>query len=91
MESMSFRCDQQIKSELLFIQNQQESTQSQAIKAAIHAYYLFLQEEERSKKSPVKIFKKSGYLGSFKGDRNLSTNYKEIISKGMKLKYGEKQ
>lgn len=68
----------------------QNISQSQAIKASIHAYYLHLQEEQMTKKSPAMIFKKSGYLGSFKGDKNLSTNYKKVLTKCLKKKYDKK-
>jgi hypothetical protein len=90
METKSFRCDKKLKDELLFIQNLHDTNQSQAIKEAIHAYYLILKEEQMSKKSPGKIFRRSGYLGGFKGDKDLSTSYKEVITKGIKRKYDKK-
>lgn len=44
-------------------------------------------KRQMEKSSPAKIFKNSGYLGGFKGDKDLSVNYKEILANSIKKKY----
>ena len=90
METFSFRFDEKIKRELDFIKSYLNANQSQAIKDAIHAFYQFLKQEEQAQLSPAEIFKKSGFIGSFKGKKDLSTNYKEEVTKSIKAKHGSK-
>jgi hypothetical protein len=88
METFSFRYDEKVKKELDFIKACLNSNQSQAIKDAIHAFYQCLKKEEKAKLSPSQILKESGFIGSFKGKKNLSTTYKEELTKGIKTKHG---
>lgn len=90
METFSFRYDKNVKKELDFIKTYHNSNQSQAIKDAIHAFYQNLKREEKAKLSPAEILKESGFIGSFEGKKNLSTKYKEEITKGIKAKHGIK-
>lgn len=90
METFSFRYDDNVKKELDFIKAYLNSTQSQAIKDAIHAFYQYLKAEEKAKSSPTEILKESGFIGSFEGKRNLSTTYKQELTKGIKAKHGIK-
>lgn len=87
METISFRIDDELKKELTFVKSTLKSTQTQAIKDAIHALYQHLQLHEKSKKSPQEIFKESGYLGSFKARKDLSVNYKSALTHGLKAKH----
>lgn len=90
METFSFRYDEQVKKELDFIKTYLKSNQSQAIKDAIHAFYRCLKMEEKAKKSPAEILKESGFIASFAGPKNLSTVYKQKLTKGIKDKHGVK-
>ena len=91
MQTISFRFDAEVKKELDYIKSHINSSQSQAIKDAIHAYYRHLQEQEEEKKSPQQLLKESGYIGSFKGRKNLSTTYKNDITNYLKTKHGIKE
>lgn len=88
MQTFSFRDDDSIKEELDFIKATLHSNQSKAIKNAIHAYYLHLKEQEQLKKSPQEILKQTGFIGCFSGPKDLSTNYKQILTKELKKKHG---
>lgn len=87
METISFRVDDELKKELNYVKSVLNSTQSQAIKDAIHTLYQFLIEKEESMKSPQAIFKESGYLGSFQGNSDLSVNYKKYFYETLKDKH----
>lgn len=84
METFSFRYDEKVKRELDFIKASLNANQSQSIKDAIHAFYQYLKMEEKAKLSPSQILKESGFIGSFKGKKNLSTTYKGELTKGIK-------
>jgi hypothetical protein len=88
METFSFRYDEKVKKELDFIKAHLNSNQSQAIKDAIHTFYEYLKMEEKAKLSPLEILKESGFIGCFKGEKNLSTTYKEQLTKRIKAKHG---
>lgn len=90
METISFRADDELKRELDYVKSALNSTQSQAIKDAIHAFYQKLLVQEKSRKSPQIIFNESGYLGSFQGPSDLSVSYKKNLAKGLKAKYDRK-
>lgn len=90
METISFRIENELKKELAFVKSTLNTTQTDAIKEAIHAYYIYLLKQERSKKSPQEIFKESGYIGSFKGRKDLSVTYKKNIDRALKAKYESK-
>ena len=87
MDIISFRFDKEVKRELDFIKISLNVTQTQAIKDAIHAFYHNLKAQEESKKSHYEMFKESGYLGSFSSKKDLSTTYKEELTKGLKAKH----
>lgn len=87
METISFRIENQLKEELAFVKAALNSTQSDAIKEAIHAFYKYLQKQEKSKKTPQEIFKESGFIGCFKGRKDLSVNYKKELALSLKAKY----
>jgi hypothetical protein len=87
MDIISFRFNKDLKHELDFIKATLNVSQTQAIKDAIHAFYHHLITEEESKKSPYELFKESGYLGSFSSKKDLSTGYKEELTKGLKDKH----
>lgn len=84
----SFRFDDKVKGELDYIKDTLQASQSEAIKEAIHIYYQILMK--KSTESPVDILKKSGFIGSFKGNKNLSKNYKQKLERGWKNKHGIK-
>lgn len=88
METISFRADKNLKKELDFVKASLKSSQSQAIKNAIHSFYQHLRIQEKAKKSPQQIFKESGYIGSFQSKKTLSSHYKNDITKGLKQKHG---
>ena len=91
METISFRIEEQLKEELAFVKATLNANQSQAIKEAIHAFYQHLQSQERLKKSPQTILKETGFIGSFKGEKDLSVNYKKYLTRGWKAKYEDKK
>lgn len=80
MGTISFRIDTELRRKLTLIRSKLKSTQSQAIKDAIHAYYHHLQLHKKTKKSPEEIFKESGYLGSFENRKDLSVSYKSALA-----------
>ncbi len=90
METISFRIDEDIKKELTYVKETLNATQTQAIKDAIHALYQYLLKQEKSKKSPQEIFKESGYIGSFRGKKDLSLDYKRDLIHGLKAKHESK-
>lgn len=55
-------------------------SQTEAIREAIHMCYEVLHKKYNA--NSAEIFKKSGFIGAFKGDRHLSTNYKKKLKKG---------
>lgn len=89
MRMLSLRLDEKTEKELNYIKLTLKESQSLAVKEAIHAYYKMLVATE-SYKSPTDIFMDSGYIGSFKAEKDLSTNYKEKLTKGLKKKHGIK-
>ncbi len=82
METFSFRCDDKSKKELEYIKESLNSNKSQAIKDAIHAFYVHLKTQEQEQLSPQKILKESGFIGSFEAKKDLSVTYKQDIAKG---------
>lgn len=90
MEVISFRIDKDLKKELEHLTNSLNSSQSQAIKDAIHAFYQQIINQEKVKKTPQMILRESGYIGSFEGRRDLSVTYKRDITKGLEKKHGKK-
>lgn len=89
MRMLSLRLDEKTEKELNYIKLTLNENQSLAVKEAIHAYYETLVAAE-SHKSPADIFMDSGYIGSFKAEKDLSTNYKEKLTKGLERKHGLK-
>lgn len=90
METFSFRCDDKSKKELDFIKASLNSNQSQAIKDAIHAFYVILKTQEQEQRSPQEILKESGFIGSFEAKKDLSVTYKQDIAKGLRAKHDVK-
>lgn len=90
MKTISLRVDRELEEEIDFVKAALDTTQTQVIKEAIHAFYLYLQNQEKLKKSPKEIFKSSGYIGSFEGKKDLSVNYKKELARGLKAKHGIK-
>ncbi len=88
MRIVSLRLDKKAEQELEYIKSIHEN-QSQAVKEAIHAYYEILMKTEKPKISS-EMFKSSGYVGSFKAKKDLSTNYKEELTSDLKKKHGIK-
>lgn len=84
---VSLRLDKKTEKKLNYIKLTRNESQSLAIKAAIHAYYEILVLAE-SQKSSADIFRDSGYIGSFKAEKNLSTNYKKKLIIGLQGKHG---
>jgi hypothetical protein len=89
MRMLSLRLDAKTEKELDYIKSILNESQTLVIKEAIHAYYEILVSAE-SHKSAGDIFMDSGYIGSFKAEKNLSINYKEKLTKGLKRKHGIK-
>lgn len=86
---LSLRLDEKTEKELNYIKLTLNENQSLVVKEAIHAYYETLIAEE-SLKSSADIFIASGYIGSFKAEKDLSNNYKKKLTKGLKRKHGIK-
>jgi hypothetical protein len=87
---MSFRYDENVKKEIEYIQSSlDDATQSYVVKEAIHAYYVQL-KQEKNRASPAKTLAESGYIGSFKAAKNLSTHYKQMLTSSLKKKHGIK-
>lgn len=89
MRMLSLRLDEKTEKELNYIKLTLKESQSLVVKEAIHAYYKTLIEAE-SHKSAADIFMDSGYIGSFKAEKDLSSNYKEKLTKGLERKHGLK-
>lgn len=89
MGMVSFRLDEKTQKELNYIKLALNEGQSLAVKEAIHAYYATLVAAE-SHKSAADIFMDSGYIGSFKAEKDLSINYKEKMIKALERKHGLK-
>lgn len=90
MRMISLRLDEKTEKELDYIKSTlNEESQSLAVKEAIHAYYKTLVAAE-SHKSAADIFMDSGYIGSFKAEKDLSINYKEKLIKDLERKHGLK-
>lgn len=89
MRMLSLRLDEKTEKELDYIKMTLNENQSLVVKEAIHAYYATLVAAE-SHKSAADIFMDSGYIGSFKAEKDLSINYKEKLIKGLKRKHGLK-
>lgn len=86
MGSMSFRFSKQMEDELEFIQNELNTTKTEVLKIAIH--HLYDQTvTSKKKESLAEYLKKSGIIGAFKAEENLSTDYKSIIEEGWDSKY----
>lgn len=86
---LSLRLDEKTEKELNYIKLTLNESQSLVVKEAIHAYYETLVAAE-SHKSSADIFMDSGYIGSFKAEKDLSINYKAKLAKGLKKKHGIK-
>jgi hypothetical protein len=86
---VSFRLDEKTQKELNYIKLTLNESQSLAVKEAIHAYYATLVAAE-SHKSAADIFMDSGYIGSFKAEKDLSINYKEKLIESLERKHGLK-
>lgn len=89
MKTLSLRLDKKTEKELSYIKLTLNGSQSLVVKEAIHAYYETLLVAE-SHKSAADIFMDSGYIGSFKAEKDLSVNYKEKLSNGLERKHGLK-
>ncbi len=89
MRMLSLRLDEKTEKELNYIKLTLNESQSLVVKEAIHAYYETLVAAE-SHKSAADIFMDSGYIGSFKAEKDLSINYKEKLIKGLERKHGLK-
>ena len=89
MRMLSLRLDEKTEKELNYIKLTLNESQSLVVKEAIHAYYETLVAAE-SHKSAADIFMDSGYIGSFKAEKDLSTNYKEKLTKDLERKHGIK-
>lgn len=89
MRMLSLRLDEKTEKELNYIKSALNESQSLVIKEAIHAYYESLVAAEIHK-SAADILIDSGYIGSFKAEKDLSINYKEKLTKGVKKKHGIK-
>ena len=85
----SFRLDEHVRDELDFIKGALQTNQTEAIVEAIHAYYQILRQKKPTK-SQFDVLTEIGFIGCFKGNRHLSTNYKEVLEKGWKKKHGIK-
>lgn len=89
MRMVSFRLDEKTQRELEYIKLALNGSQSLVVKEAIHAYYATLVAAEHHK-SAADIFMDSGYIGSFKAEKDLSTNYKEKLTNDLEKKHGFK-
>lgn len=87
MRMLSLRLDERTEKELDYIKATLNGSQSLAVKEAIHAYYETL-VADGSGKSSSDIFIDSGYVGSFKAEKDLSVNYKEKLKEGFERKHG---
>jgi hypothetical protein len=89
MRMLSLRLDEKTEKELNYIKLTLNESQSLVVKEAIHAYYETL-VAAKSHKSAADIFMDSGYIGSFKAEKDLSFNYKGNLTKGLEKKHGLK-
>lgn len=89
MKMLSLRLDEKTEKELNYIRLILDENQSLVVKEAIHAYYETLVAAE-NQKSAADIFMNSGYIGSFKAEKDLSIHYKEKLTKSLKEKHGLK-
>lgn len=87
MRMLSLRLDEKTEKELNYIKSTLNESQSLVVKEAIHAYYEILVAAE-SDKCAADIFIDSGYIGSFKAEKDLSIRYKKKLTKGLKRKHG---
>lgn len=89
MRMLSLRLDEKTEKELHYIKLILNGSQSSVIKEAIHTYYETLVATE-NQMSAADIFMDSGYIGSFKAEKDLSINYKEKLTKHLERKHGLK-
>ena len=78
------RLDEQAASDLEFLKNSTHANNTEALKAALHFYADFLRNEaQRSKQALLD----SGFIGSFEGPEDLSSNYKKYVAEAIDEKY----
>ena len=77
------RLDAKTKKKFSYITENTGANNSTVIKEAISHYYDLISEG----KHPARIFEKSGFIGCGEGGKDLSTNYKELLSEDLAKKH----
>lgn len=78
------RLDEQAASDLEFLKVSTQKNNTEALKAAIRFYADFLRNEAQRRKQALLD---SGYVGSFEGREDLSSNYKDHVAEAIDEKY----
>jgi S-ribosylhomocysteine lyase LuxS involved in autoinducer biosynthesis len=78
------RLDEKAANDLKFLKDSTDTTNTEALKAALHFYAEHLRNEaQRSKQALLD----SGFIGCFEGPEDLSTNYKKYVAEAIDAKY----
>lgn len=84
------RLDENLSNEIEFIKSSLKLSNTTAVLSqAIHLLYS-ITKEKQSKKSSLQLFEESGLLGCMEGAADLSTSYKDEISKILLQKHAQK-
>ncbi len=89
-QTISLRIDANLEYEIAFIKKALDMNLSLVIKDAIHSKFLQI-KAETVKKTPGEILQSSGFIGSFEGSADLSSNYKKEALKLILKKHGIKK
>lgn len=84
------RLNDELSREIEFLKSSLNLTNTTSIVTqAIHLMYITTKNEQ-SAKSSLQLFEESGLLGCIQGAADLSTSYKEEISKSLQQKHAQK-
>jgi hypothetical protein len=84
------RLDKELNQEIQFLKSSLKLASTTSVLAeAIHMLYA-ITKKKQSEKSSLQLFEESGLLGCMEGTADLSTTYKDEISKMLKQKHGTK-
>lgn len=78
------RLDETTQPQLHYLMRETGLSVSDIIKKSLQTYYRLLKKKRRQ---PVLIFKKTGFIASGKGEKNLSRDYKKMLSAALVKKY----
>ncbi|MBI4411789.1 MAG: CopG family transcriptional regulator [Deltaproteobacteria bacterium] len=81
------RIDDELASKVVFLEKETGLSLTGLIKKSLTLFY---QQNQKAPGNPLDILEETGFIGCAKGGRNLSTDYKKHLLKGISKKHGDR-